>query len=39
MLIDLREEKNVNDNNNAAGGPKGEKEGTERQSDDDREEN
>ncbi len=38
-LIDLREDKNVNDNNNAAGGYKREKEGTECQSDDDREEN
>ncbi len=38
-MIDLREDKNVNDNDNAAGGHKCKKEGMERQSDDDREEN
>jgi hypothetical protein len=38
-LIDLGEDKNFNDNDNAAGGHEREKEGTECQSDDDREEN
>ncbi len=38
-LIDLGEDENVNDNDDAAGGCEREKEGTECQSDDDREEN
>ncbi len=37
-LFDLGEDDNVNDNNDADGGRKPEKEGTEHQSDDDREE-
>ncbi len=38
-LIDLRKDENVNDNDNATGGRERKKEGTERQSDDDGEEN